>query len=239
MYFRSAYYYLEYPDNPFFEKGAGLFSYPLFAGLQGLLLSPVRSVFLYSPPLIGALVMWRRFIREHGKTALFLLSIPLLYLFVHSKFLGWHGGYAWGPRYLVPVTGFFLLPFIYVLKDFSKLNAAHKGAVIALIAGGLYIQLLPTVLLPAASYVEVLEKYGGLSNEVMIQYLPHACSVVVQTRLLGTIQNVADTDLYFLKHLDSGIHLFAMGALIVLLVATGVLYCNAIRHSSDSSQGEV
>jgi hypothetical protein len=234
MYLRSPYYYLEYPENPFFAKDAGLFSYPLLAGLQGLLLSPLRSAFLYSPPLIGALIMWRRFLREQGRTAVFILSIPLLYLLVHSKFLGWHGGYVWGPRYLVPVTGFFLIPFIYLLEDFSRLRTSGKISVIAMLAGGLAIQLLPTVLLPAASYVEVLEKYGGLSNEIMIQYLPQACSVVVQTKLLGTINSLADMDLYFLKHLDSGIHLFAMAALAAFLLVTAILYLKAMRRGADT-----
>ncbi|NQU06963.1 MAG: hypothetical protein HQ583_00265, partial [Candidatus Abyssubacteria bacterium] len=119
-YFHSAYNYFDIPPNTVYPEGMDLFSYPILAGIYGFLLSPMRSVFLYSPPLIGALFLWPRFFREKGRTAIFLLSIPLLFLLVYSKWFGWHGGYAWGPRYLVPVVGFFLIPFAYLIEDFQR-----------------------------------------------------------------------------------------------------------------------
>jgi hypothetical protein len=185
--------------------------------------------------LIGALVVWPRFFRENKRTAALFLGTSAVFLLVYSKWFGWHGGYAWGPRYLVPVTGFLLIPFGYLIEDFSKLRRIGKLSVMALCIAGFYIQLLPTVLLPVASYVKVLEDYGGLPNELMILFLPQACSVVVQTRLLNTIGSLADTDLYFLKHLDSGPHLLAMGIFAALLLITAALYLKALRHNREDS----
>lgn len=79
-------------------------------GLYGLLLSPGKSVFLYSPPLLcGVLALaalWRRVPYEAFLVALLVvaqvaLAAPLTF---------WHGDSSWGPRYLVPATPFLLLP---------------------------------------------------------------------------------------------------------------------------------
>jgi len=232
-YFRSAYQYYELQPNIVYSERTPGFSYPLIAGLYGFLFSPMRSIFLFSPPLLGALIVWPRFIRERRRPAIFILSITLVFLLIYSKWFGWHGGYAWGPRYLVSVTGFMLIPLAYLIEDFSKLKRLGKLTVSALCVAGVYVQLLPTLVHPAESYVRVLDKYGGLYYEHMILFLPQACSVVVQTRLLNTIKGLADTDLYFLKHLASGTHLIVMGILIALFLVTAVLYIRAVIRESE------
>lgn len=234
MWFRSPYHYLEIPANAVYPANPGLFSYPILAGIYGFLFSPMRSVFLYSPPLIGALLLWPRFIREHGRKAILLLAIPIYYMLVYAKTQGWFAGYSWGPRYMVPVTGFFLLPFIYLITDYADLSRLRKMSVVAMVLGGFYIQLLPTILNPFRSHIEVLKDFGGLPNELLILHLPQACSVVVQTRLLKTISGPADTDLYFLKHLDSGIHLISLFFLFALLGVMTALLVKTIRSETNT-----
>ncbi len=229
-YLGSAYQYYKVQPNVVYPGGTAGFSYPLIAGLYGFLLSPMRSIFLFSPPLLGALIMWPRFIRERSRTAIFLLSIALVFLLIYSKWFGWHGGYAWGPRYLVSVTAFMLIPFAYLIEDFPKLKRLGKVTTGALCIAGLYVQLLPTLIHPAESYVSMLRKFGGDEYELMILHLPQACSVVVQTQLLNTIKKLADTDLYFLKHVDTGIHVLMMGLFIALFIAMGFFYLNMIKQ---------
>ena len=237
-YFKSAYHFYEIQPNIVYPDGMTGFSYPLLAGIYGFLLSPTRSIFLFSPPLIAAFFVWPRFLREHRRTAFLFLSVSAVFLLIYSKWFGWHGGYAWGPRYMVQVTGFLLIPFGYLIEDFQNLARLKKLSVTALCIAGFYVQLLPTILHPVESYVKILEDYGGLYNELMILFLPQACSVVVQTKLLKTITSLADTDLYFLKHLDSGAHLLAMGVFAALLLVTAILYFRAMRRSADDSDAE-
>ena len=232
-YLRSAYQYYELQPTILYSDRTPGFSYPLIAGLYGFLFSPMRSIFLFSPPLLGALLLWPRFVRERRRPAIFILSITLVFLLIYSKWFGWHGGYAWGPRYLVSVTGFMLIPFAYLVEDFSKLKRLGKLAVWALCVAGAYVQVLPTLIHPAESYVRVLDRYGGLYYEHMILFLPQACSVVVQTKLLNTIHGFADTDLFFLKHLGSGTHMIIMGLLAALLIITAILYVKQVIRESD------
>jgi hypothetical protein len=79
----------------------GLFSMDLAEGLFGVLLSPGRGLFVYSPifllSLVGAVLVWRR----HGDGLLRALSLGIVPTVVfYACYLFWHGGSTYGPRYL-------------------------------------------------------------------------------------------------------------------------------------------
>jgi hypothetical protein len=232
-YMRSAYSYFHIPGNTVYPDGMTGFSYPLLAGVYGFLFSPMRSIFLYSPPLLGALVLWPRFWKEHRRAASLFLAIALIFLSIYSKWFGWHGGYAWGPRYLVSITGFLLMPFGYLIEDFRKLRPIARLSVIVLCIAGILVQALPTLVHPAYSYVEVLKKYGGMPNELLILFLPQACSVVVQARLLGAITGPKDTDIYLLKHLDSGPHVLALLLGVAVVLVTGIMILRMLTRADE------
>jgi hypothetical protein len=88
---------------------------PLAEGLSGLLVSPARGLFVYSPVLLlsilGCISVWR-----NGPPAFRALSagLPLVIALVSKWFLWW-GGHSWGPRLLAdttPVLCFFLYPLV-------------------------------------------------------------------------------------------------------------------------------
>ncbi len=88
---------------------------PLSEGLAGLLMTPGRGLFVYSPVLllsiVGGILVWRR-----GPAAFRALSLgpPLVVLLVGKWFLWW-GGHSWGPRLLAdttPVLCFLLYPLV-------------------------------------------------------------------------------------------------------------------------------
>jgi hypothetical protein len=92
---------------------------PLGEGLAGILVSPGRGLFVYSPVLLfsiaGCAIVWRR-----GPAAFRTLSLglPLLAAAV-GKWFVWWGGHTWGPRLLAdaaPVLCFFLYPLTGVLS---------------------------------------------------------------------------------------------------------------------------
>jgi hypothetical protein len=85
------------------------FSGDWFFGIYGLLIGPARGLLWYSPVLL--LVIWGIpwFWRHTRWLMVAALGISLLYLLVYAKWFMWHGGYSWGPRFLVPVIPFLML----------------------------------------------------------------------------------------------------------------------------------
>lgn len=83
------------------------FNTPLFEGLAGVLFSPARGLFIYSPiflcALAGMVVVWR----EPEQVLLKYLSLAPLFLLVPVAMLGsWWGGLCYGPRLLADSTPF-------------------------------------------------------------------------------------------------------------------------------------
>jgi hypothetical protein len=122
----------------------GVFSGDLIAGLYGLLLSTGKSAFLYSPPLIlaliGARVAWQR---RRAETAL-MLSIIVVSLLFNAKFRHWHADYCWGPRHLTAVTPLaMLLAFPWLPEALQRGRRwLRKSACGVLVAVGVHTQLL-------------------------------------------------------------------------------------------------
>lgn len=79
------------------------------AGLYGLLLSPGKSIFLYNPLLLAFPLALPGFLRTHRsecRMVLAALGVTLLFL---SPLYWWHGDWAWGPRYLLPLVPLMVL----------------------------------------------------------------------------------------------------------------------------------
>lgn len=120
--------------------GFSLFSLP--EGLAGFLASPGRSIFLFSPVLLAAIVGFRWFWRENRGVAIVVLALVGGNLLFYSAYRHWWGDYAWGPRFLVPVMAFLLLPLLPVLQRWRTIPAAARCAVYGLVAVGVVVQLL-------------------------------------------------------------------------------------------------
>lgn len=115
-------------------------------GVSGLLVGPARGVFWYSPILLlglwGVFLLWRR---ARGIT-LFSLAIVAAYVLLYGKWYMWHGGYSWGPRFLVPI-----LPFMSLFTGAALAQIVGSGStvgrVLVAILGALSVgvQLLGTL----------------------------------------------------------------------------------------------
>ncbi|HET6263175.1 MAG TPA: hypothetical protein VFG99_13200, partial [Chloroflexia bacterium] len=89
-----------------YEREPG-FSTPLLVGLEGLLLSPGKSMFLYAPPLLlaplGMWLMWRRGAYP-GRVAVALIAAhTFMGLVFNATWWAWTGNFAWGPRLIMPL----------------------------------------------------------------------------------------------------------------------------------------
>lgn len=85
------------------------FSGVLWQGLLGQLLSPGRGLFLYCPIFLLSLAGFLPFFRHYRAEATAALSVILIHLFLYGKWFMWHGGYAWGPRFMIPTLPFWAI----------------------------------------------------------------------------------------------------------------------------------
>lgn len=115
----------------------------LFRGLAGFLLSPGKGFFFYSPITVLFFFSIKQFSKKHqGVAACIILTITLYLLFL-SKNVYWHGDRAWGPRYLLVITPFLLIPVAAILDSvtWKKRSFVRRGVYI-LFGVSLGIQML-------------------------------------------------------------------------------------------------
>ena len=100
---------------------------PLLTGVSGFLISPGKGFFFYSPVAILFFFGIRSFTKKHLELFLCFISMILSYLFFLSKNIYWHGDWSWGPRYLLVITPFLIIPIaelldsdIWLKKNFLK-----------------------------------------------------------------------------------------------------------------------
>ena len=88
------------------------FTYPHAAALWGLSFSPFRGLFFYAPVLLlavpGLLLAWRDRARRPA-TAVATASFALTFIFFAASAMWW-GGFAVGPRYLLPGVPLLAVP---------------------------------------------------------------------------------------------------------------------------------
>ena len=131
---------------------SSLFSTPLFEGLSGLLFSPSRGLFVFSPLfMVLILISLFRQRKNHKKSdenseMLFrpaCISCSILTIFA-SKWYDWWGGYCYGCRPLLDVLPYLTLmlasPARYVIKT-SKSRVLHLIFALCFL-WGLFVQSL-------------------------------------------------------------------------------------------------
>lgn len=90
---------------------------PHAAAIWGITFGLFRGLFVLSPWLLLALSgfwLWYRSDRYRAEWLVALTSIVIIFLFNASSVMWW-GGFAIGPRYLLPALPFMALPLVFVL----------------------------------------------------------------------------------------------------------------------------
>jgi hypothetical protein len=122
-------YNATYFANPFRTQIPllGFWTTPLWEGLNGVLLSPSRGLFVYSPILLLSLFGMARAWQRNGDPLLRYASVGvLLTILLYGKWAMWWGGSTYGPRLLADVTPVLALA-LYPLKDVLRRNLAWQG----------------------------------------------------------------------------------------------------------------
>jgi hypothetical protein len=115
---------------------------PLLTGLAGFLVSPGKGFFFYSPVAILFFFSVRSFLKKHPGPGASFICIIFAYLLFLAKNVYWHGDWAWGPRYILVLTPFFIIPAAHLLNSTLWMNKRLvRRAVYLLFAVSLSIQL--------------------------------------------------------------------------------------------------
>ncbi len=154
-------------------RGVMGISWPTLEALYGLTLSPLRGLFFMSPFLLlmvpGIYWTWRDALVSR-KLALALAAIILSFFLYNAGYQFWTGGYSIGPRYLVPMLPFAMLP---VAAGVGRIwcTAAGRLLVVVMCAGSLVNVWAQSI---AGQYYPPLSVDGLPQNNPLLQYaIPH------------------------------------------------------------------
>lgn len=135
---------------------AGVMSHrPSLEGIAGLLVSPTRGLFVFSPFLLFLLFFFHRSLRDrpHRRLTLILAGGVLLLLLV-SAGVDFRQGFVYGPRFLsdaLPILVWMLAPVL------PTLGSVSRAAFLAAGAFAVWVQVIGAF------------KYSGESNLVLIK----------------------------------------------------------------------
>jgi len=115
------------------------FSAPWLTGIVGLLVSPGRGLLFFCPVLVLCLPAAPVFFRRHRVEAALVFLVSACYVLLYGKWFMWHGGYAWGPRFLVPILPLLCLALAPLFDGWRGMRQWVFGGLFALSAA---IQLL-------------------------------------------------------------------------------------------------
>lgn len=145
-------------------------------GVYGLLFSTGKGLLIYSPTVLLGLVGLGMRWRQQWRESLLALAVLAANLLFYGSIVYWHGDGSWGPRYMVFVLPFLLLPAAGVLATVAERRSRLATAVIGVLAAATFlVQLLP-VLVNFNTYILI-------SDEHQRHVTPSASPIVGHTRI--------------------------------------------------------
>jgi hypothetical protein len=126
--------------NPL-DTGRTAVAHPLVGnpvvGLVGLAVSPAKSIFLYSPTCLLAILGLRELMRQAPSRFAPLVACLVIHVALISSLKFWAGEWAWGPRYMVAS-----LPLACIGLPYAWPNGNRRMLTGLVCALGLGVQLL-------------------------------------------------------------------------------------------------
>lgn len=152
-------------------------------GFYGVFFSFGKSIFVYSPLLIIALMYWPAFYKRYKPTSLFILSSFALLLLITAPFSYWTDE-TWGVRKLVSIMPLLHLPLVLFLEKLRSQRFVVKFSTAVLILISIYIQVL------GASYDYgkhlVFLRQNNLDSLQTMRYIPQLSNVYVDHSFLSS-----------------------------------------------------
>ncbi|MBN2158062.1 MAG: phospholipid carrier-dependent glycosyltransferase [Spirochaetes bacterium] len=141
------------------QFGYGVFVAP-WRGLRGLLISPGKGLLFFCPAIILGLIAWRPFHIKHRLLSFTMLAAALTRLIFIATRSDWHGGFGVGPRLLIVLIPFLMLPigeWVGKMINVKNVKAIFYFTLISLIciAQQIYFSLGEIF-----SYFHIIKWYG-------------------------------------------------------------------------------
>jgi uncharacterized membrane protein (DUF2068 family) len=121
-------------------------STPLHTGVIGALFMPEKSIFLFDPLLVLAIVLlfllWKRLAPALRAYAIATLLLLLAYICFYARYTYWSGDFAWGDRYVstsVELAALLAVPLLLCYR--GSLGKTLSRAAWTLVAISLIIQI--------------------------------------------------------------------------------------------------
>lgn len=118
------------------------FSAVWWQGLAGQLISPGRGLLLYNPILLVTCWGVKPFFNRHRLEAIGLAAIVLIHWLLYGKWFMWHGGFAWGARFMVATLPAWAILMAPALEAASKAKTQTPKILLGLLGAiTLFLQI--------------------------------------------------------------------------------------------------
>jgi hypothetical protein len=145
----------------------GRFDASLLVTWFGFFFSPGESLFIFTPLLVLLPFYWRDFSGRRRPEAFAIAGVAISYLLFYGKYDHWHGQWCFGPRYVVAIVPFLLLP---LAGWWSRATTPWRSCALALAGLGVFVEVLHVSV--NFSYVFHHENYEGYQPPFSYLFLP-------------------------------------------------------------------
>jgi hypothetical protein len=114
-------------------------SNPILLNIFGLYFSPGVGLFIFSPILLSVFIGFFDFYKKNKFESILLFGFMFMFSYTFGSGEYWHGLNAWGPRYILPLVPFLLIPIAFSIE---KRGISFKLLLLVLGGIGFFINLV-------------------------------------------------------------------------------------------------
>lgn len=102
-----------YPDQDDIGRPANQLGFPSWVAIAVLLFSPGKGLLVFCPVITLSFLRLPVFFARHTREGALVVGLAGSYLLFYSSWQHYEGGWCFGPRFLLPVTPFLVLPIVF------------------------------------------------------------------------------------------------------------------------------